>query len=111
MRSALAVAATITLVIGLLSGAPRAQQQQQEPQQATPPAATADQKRDADQTSEDDKEKTDPHGKSSGRLFGLFPNHTAVEGATEIDPVSAGDKFKMAGLNTFDPVIYAFVGV
>src|SRR5262245_26381318 len=98
MRSALAIAATIALVIGPLSGAARAQQQ--------PPQ----QKPDADQIS-DDQDKSDPHGKSSGRLFGLFPNHTAVEGATDIEPVSAGQKFKMAGLNTFDPVIYAFVGV
>jgi hypothetical protein len=97
MRRVLAVVATIALVIGPSSGVARAQQQ--------PP-----QKPDTDQTS-DDQDKPDPHGKSSGRLFGIFPNHTAVEGATEIEPVTAGQKFKMAGLNTFDPVVYAFVGV
>src|SRR5262245_66447416 len=97
MSKALTVAAAFLLIVGAFAKVAHAQQPQQ-------------QKPDADQTS-DDQDKPDSHGKSSGRLFGLFPNHTAVEGATDIEPVSAGEKFKMAGLNTFDPVIYAFVGV
>jgi hypothetical protein len=84
MSRALTVAAVILLVIGAFPNGARAQ---------------------------DEQEEKDPHGKSGGRLFGLFPNNTAVEGATEIEPVTAGQKFKMAGLNTFDPVIYVFVGV
>jgi len=112
MTRILAVGAAIALVVGLSSSISRAQQQEQQPpQQQTPPSATAgEQKPDSDQPP-DKKDEDDPHGKSSGRLFGIFPNHTAVEGATEFEPISAGDKFKMAGLNTFDPVIYAFVGI
>jgi hypothetical protein len=113
MTRALAVGVAILLVGGPLSGAARGQEQppQQTPQQQPPPQQQ--QKPDSDQPPDkpDKNDDDDPHGKSSGRLFGIFPNHTAVEGATQIESVSAGDKFKMAGLNTFDPVIFAFVGI
>jgi len=108
MTSVLAVGAAVAWLSSV--GACATQAQQQPTQQAPPPAATGEQKPDADQPP-DKKDDGDAHGKSSGRLFGIFPNHTAVEGATEIEPVNAAEKFKMAGLNTFDPVIYAFVGV
>src|SRR5262245_42371568 len=100
------VAAVFLLIIGACANVAHAQQEQQpqSPPEQPPQEAKPDQP--ADQ-----KDDSDPHGKSSGRLFGIFPNHTAVEGATEIEPVTASQKFKMAGLNTFDPVIYAFVGV
>src|SRR5262245_52039681 len=100
MRCVPAVGVSIVLVLGLSSGAARAQQPEQQQQDQKPAEQPPDKKDDSD-----------PHGKSSGRLFGIFPNHTAVEGATEIESVNAAQKFKMAGLNTFDPVIYAFVGV
>jgi|RhiMetdeSRZDD1v2_1073273.scaffolds.fasta_scaffold48669_4 hypothetical protein len=67
-----------------------------------PPQADADKK-------DDKPENTGSHGKSGDHMFGLFPNHTTVEGATEIDPVGPAQKFKMAELNTFDPVMYPFV--
>jgi len=104
MTSVLAVGAAVAWLSGVSGEAAHAQQQPA--QQTPPPAAAGEQKPDADAPDESDKhDQADTHGKSGSRLFGLFPNHTAVEGATEIDPVSAGQKFKMAGLNTFDPVI------
>jgi len=106
MTSVLAVGAAVAWLSGVCVSGEAAHAQQQPAQQTPPPAAAGEQKPDADAPDESDKhDQADTHGKAGSRLFGLFPNHTAVEGATEIDPVSAGQKFKMAGLNTFDPVI------
>jgi hypothetical protein len=49
-------------------------------------------------------------GKSGNRMFGVLPNYSTVEDPTAIAPISAGLKFKLAALNTFDPYVYPFVG-
>ncbi|HWW82507.1 MAG TPA: hypothetical protein VNZ26_02830, partial [Vicinamibacterales bacterium] len=51
-----------------------------------------------------------PKEQPSNRMFGVIPNYATVEHPTEIDPIGAGLKFKMASLNTFDPYVYPFVG-
>jgi hypothetical protein len=43
-------------------------------------------------------------------MFGVLPNYATVEGPTEVPPISASLKFKLAALNTFDPYVYPFVG-
>jgi hypothetical protein len=40
----------------------------------------------------------------------MLPNNATVEGASEIDPISSGEKFKLGAENSFDPYIYPFVG-
>jgi opacity protein-like surface antigen len=50
-------------------------------------------------------------GSASNRMFGVLPNYATVEGPTEVPPISASQKFKLASLNTFDPYVYPFVGV
>jgi hypothetical protein len=45
------------------------------------------------------------------RLFFLLPNYLTVENAKQIPPLTAGQKFKLVALGTFDPVEYPYVGV
>ncbi len=54
--------------------------------------------------------QTPPAGHKD-RLFGVLPNYSTVEGVDHVPPVSAGDKFRMAGLTSFDPYVFPFVGV
>jgi len=44
------------------------------------------------------------------RLFFLLPNYLTVENAKQIPPLTAGQKFKLVALGTFDPVEYPYVG-
>jgi hypothetical protein len=50
-------------------------------------------------------------GTAGERMFGVLPNYTTVEGATQYQPVSAMKKFHMAEQNSFDPYVFPFVGV
>ncbi len=43
-------------------------------------------------------------------MFGVLPNYATVENGAAITPITAGQKFKLASLNTFDPYVYLFVG-
>jgi hypothetical protein len=43
-------------------------------------------------------------------MFGVFPNHTTVEGAREIAPTTTRERFTMAVQNSFDPYLFPFVG-
>jgi hypothetical protein len=62
------------------------------------PASTADQNKDA-------KDKA-----AKNRVFGLLPNYTSVEGETSFTPISSRDSFKMAALDSFDPMVYPLFG-
>jgi hypothetical protein len=50
-------------------------------------------------------------GKVGDRIFGMLPNYTTVEGATNIQPPSVKQKFRMAEENSFDPYVFAIVGI
>ena len=45
------------------------------------------------------------------RLFGVLPNYSTVENATQIPPITAKATFRMAAQNSFDPFVFPFVGV
>jgi len=45
-----------------------------------------------------------------GRIFGVLPNHSGVARGIEPVPLSAGEKFRLARLNAFDPFVFSFVG-
>jgi hypothetical protein len=47
---------------------------------------------------------------NGGRMFGVLPNYATVEGTNRVDPISPGQKFRLAKLSTFDPYTFAFVG-
>ncbi len=99
------------LVISLLcaSHAVNAQQavaiqpaQQDSSKEAEPPPPTTS----AGQSSETDR---DDSGQTGDRIFGVLPNHTTVEGARHIQPVSTKEVFHMAAQDAFDPPVFPFV--
>jgi hypothetical protein len=47
---------------------------------------------------------------NSGRMFGVLPNYSTIEGTNHVEPISPGQKFRLAKLSTFDPYTFAFVG-
>ena len=50
-------------------------------------------------------------GQKGDRIFGMIPNNATVEGATQIAPIPASEKFKLGAENAFDPFVYVFVGI
>ena len=64
-----------------------------------------------DATSAEPSSTADPDeaGKAGDRIFGLLPNHTTVEGAKVIQPVSTKEKFHMAVEDAFDKPVFPFV--
>jgi hypothetical protein len=57
-----------------------------------------------------DAGQADARGQEGKRMFGVLPNYATVEHPAEIEPISAGQKFKMMSMNTFDPYVYPFIG-
>lgn len=51
----------------------------------------------------------DEAGKTGDRIFGMLPNHTTVEGAKVILPVSTKQMFRMAEQDAFDKPVFPFV--
>src|SRR5262252_6432789 len=59
------------------------------------------------------------HAEESNRLFGFLPNYTTVDehstdetsASTDVPPLSVKHSFKLADLNSFDPVVFPFVGL
>ena len=49
-------------------------------------------------------------GDEKNRIFGVLPNYTSVEGNTEVKPITSGESFKMAALDSFDPMVYPLFG-
>jgi len=45
------------------------------------------------------------------RIFGMLPNNTTIEPSAAAAPQTTRDAFTVATRDTFDPVIYPFVGV
>ena len=67
---------------------------------ATPPTTAA-----GEQPSAIDQDD----GKVGDRIFGILPNHTTVEGATHVRPVSTKEMFQMAADDAFDKPVFPFV--
>lgn len=40
----------------------------------------------------------------------MLPNYTTVEGAATVTPITSGQSFKMAALDSFDPFVYPLFG-
>ncbi len=50
-------------------------------------------------------------GDDRNRIFGLIPNYTSVEGSTEnVKPITSRESFKMAAMDSFDPMVYPLFG-
>jgi hypothetical protein len=48
--------------------------------------------------------------KDKNRVFGVLPNYTSVEGASAARPITSRDSFRMAALDSFDPMVYPLFG-
>lgn len=79
----------------------------------TPPAATASDRVDPtpDDQAGDGTRGATARTKPPGRIFGLLPNHASVDGGMSLVPFTTGETFRMAALDSFDPVIFPMVGV
>lgn len=105
----------IAVALLLVGAAPmRAQEPAQIPSTPVPSTAPAPeaQKTDGAATAEDkaaDSETgVDPDSKN--RIFGVMPNYTTVEGFGAVKPITGGESFKMAALDSFDPFVYPLFG-
>lgn len=86
------------LVLSLATFAWAQDPQQQPP--PPPPPTTTPQPTPAPDAASNDK----------NRIFGLIPNYTSVEGTGEIKPITTSQSFKMASLDSFDPMVYPLFG-
>ena len=53
----------------------------------------------------------DPKVPQNDRILWTLPNYLTVENASSLPPLTAGQKFKLATEETFDPVEFGFVGL
>ena len=90
------------------SAQPPATTPSQTPQPTTPPAkpSAGQPAQPADQGQDQDKDKKahTTSGTSNDRLFLALPNFLTVENAGKIEPMTAGQKFRVVARGSFDPV-------
>jgi hypothetical protein len=112
----------LILCIGVAASSARAQQQDNTATQSERDAGSGDERlerssapsgaAEAPATDAPAVDATPPdYGKVGGRIFGVLPNYTTVEGAKAIQPASASQKFQMAVKNSFDPYVPPFIAV
>jgi hypothetical protein len=53
----------------------------------------------------------EPASASKDRIFGVIPNYTTVEPTETVAPITSRESFKMAALDSFDPMVYPLFGV
>jgi hypothetical protein len=53
----------------------------------------------------------DPNVPQNDRILWTLPNYLTVENASSMPPLTVRQKFKLAALETFDPVEFGFVGL
>jgi hypothetical protein len=74
-------------------------------QQTPPPATPSNPPAKTDQSQQDDT------ARKNDRIFGVMPNYATVEGAKNITPIHAKEKFKLAIEGSFDPYEFALVSL
>ncbi|MGB8065179.1 MAG: hypothetical protein WCF26_25055 [Candidatus Sulfotelmatobacter sp.] len=90
----------------------QAQPQDSTAGKTTPSAQTpASQDKNKDQTSAQPSGQGKVAGTSNDRLFYTLPNFLTLQGAGQLPPLSAKDKFKVVALGTFDYVEYPWWGL
>ena len=53
----------------------------------------------------------DPKVPQNDRVLWALPNYLTVENASSMPPLTPGQKFKLVARDTFDPVMFAFIGL
>jgi hypothetical protein len=75
------------------------------------PADTPKQNGEAQEPASPNPTSPTPTSPTNDRLFYTLPNYLTVENASQLPPLTAGQKFKLVAQGSFDPVEYPFVGV
>ncbi len=88
-----------------LAATARAQAPSSDPPQTASPAASA-----SAPASPAPADTSSSDSGSKDRIFGVLPNYTTVEGAATVKPITSGQSFKMAALDSFDPFVYPLFG-
>jgi hypothetical protein len=86
-------------------------QQQSSPAPAAPSAHQQPSAGETPNSSDDRKSKQQKSGTSNDRLFWTLPNFSSIQGADQIPPLTAGQKFKLVARSTLDPVEFGFIGI
>src|SRR5271156_1109282 len=87
------------------SAQPPAATPSQTPDPTPPPAKpSAGQPADQSPTQNQDNKTHDTSGTSNDRLFLALPNFLTIENTGKIEPLTAGQKFKVVARGSFDPV-------
>jgi hypothetical protein len=80
--------------------------------QALAPATTQAQTKFANDSSATPIQPTpDPTVPQNDRIFWALPNNLTVEEASSLPPLTAGQKFALTAKDSFDPVVFAFIGL
>lgn len=99
------------MILAISSLALPALAQQQQPSSADPissaPAKSVDKSK---YDSESDKQVQDQNIPENDRLFWTLPNYLTVENAKHVPPITVGQKFVLVTKDTFDPVVYPYIG-
>jgi hypothetical protein len=53
----------------------------------------------------------DPKIPQNDRILWTLPNYLTVENASALPPLTPGQKFRLVAKDTFDPVVFAFIGL
>ncbi len=53
----------------------------------------------------------DPNIPQNDRILWTLPNYLTVENASSLPALTTGQKFKLVAKDTFDPVVFAFIGL
>lgn len=96
------------LAAALLTVAASARAQEPSPDQPQPASPAAPPSSASAPASSGDASSSSDAG--SNRIFGVLPNYTTVEGSATVKPITSGQSFKMAALDSFDPFVYPLFG-
>ena len=94
-----AVGVLVGAAVCLTIAAPSRAQDPQNPEPVPPAPSTTPPPPDSSSPSKD-----------KNRVFGVLPNYTSVEGEGPVRPITNRDSFKMAALDSFDPMVYPLFG-
>src|SRR5271169_3154520 len=78
-----------------------------------PPADTSSPTQSTSTSAADQKnsQSTQPNVPKNDRIFYALPNFLTVENASQMPPLTTGQKFKLVAKGSFDPVEYPYIAV
>jgi hypothetical protein len=99
----------VILIVGLPGLSPQLSAQQAG--QASVPATIPIQNKVANDSGTANQPVPDPKVPQDDRILWTLPNYLTVENASSLPPLTAGQKFALIAKDTFDPFVFAFIGL